>query len=198
MSTAQTPADPDAVLDFWFGEPGSDGYGTPRKFWFAKEAAFDRRIEDSFGAVVERALRGGLDDWAAEPKGALARVILLDQFPRNLFRGDQRSFAGDPQALAAAGAAVGARFDAALPPFMRPFFYMPFEHSEALSMQNESVRLFVRLVAEAPEFEDMLAYARRHRDVIERFGRFPHRNAVLGRRSTDEELAYLAEPGSGF
>ena len=198
MSTAQTIADPQAVLDFWFGEPDSDGYGAPRKVWFDKDTAFDRQIENSFGRAVEQALSGALDGWAAEPRNALARIILLDQFTRNIFRGDKRSFAGDPQALAAAGAAVGAGFDAAVQPFMRAFFYLPFEHSEALATQNESVRLLARLAAEAPAFEDMLAFAKRHRDVIERFGRFPHRNAMLGRPSTREELAYLAEPGSGF
>ena len=198
MSTANKIAHPRAVLDFWFGEPGSDGYGSPRKVWFSKDAAFDRRIENSFGAAVEQALSGELDGWAADPCNALARIILLDQFTRNIFRGDKRSFAGDPQALAAAGAAVGAGFDAAAPPFMRAFFYMPFEHSEALPKQDESVRRFARLAAEAPAFEDMFAFAKRHRDVIERFGRFPHRNAMLGRVSTCEELVYLAEPGSGF
>ena len=198
MRTAKKPADPQAVLDFWFGEPASDGYGAARKVWFSKDVAFDRRIEESFGPAVEQALRGALDAWGVFPRSALARIVLLDQFTRNIFRGDKRSFAGDPQALEAASAAVDAGFDAALPPFMRAFFYMPFEHTEAQSLQDESVRLFARLAAEAPEFDDMLAYARRHRDVIARFGRFPHRNAVLGRPSTREELAFLAQPGSRF
>ena len=196
--SATSRIDPQSVLDFWFGTPGSTEFGTQRKLWFTKDDEVDRAIADRFGATIERALRGELDDWAATAAGALARILLLDQFTRNAFRGDKRAFAGDAQALAAASAMVGLRGDELLPAFMRGFVYMPFEHAEGMAMQDEAVRLFTRLVAAAPEAGSMLDYARRHRAVIERFGRFPHRNAILGRQSTGGELAYLAGPGSSF
>ena len=199
MNAASTdPADPQPVLDFWFGAPGSAEFGTQRKLWFTKDADFDRALADRFGVSVERALRGELDAWATTASGALARILLLDQFTRNAFRGEKRAFAGDAQALAAAGAMIGSRGDELLPPFMRVFVYMPFEHAEGMAMQDEAVRLFTRLAAAAPEVEHMLDYAHRHRAVIERFGRFPHRNAILGRQSTAEELAFIARPGTGF
>jgi uncharacterized protein (DUF924 family) len=113
-------------------------------------------------------------------------------------RGTARAFAGDARALAAASRMVGTRQDESLPPFMRCFGYLPFEHAETLAMQDEAIRLFTRLVDEAPEHADMLDYAHRHRIVIERFGRFPHRNEILGRRSTAEEVAFVKQPGSGF
>ena len=190
--------DAGAVLDFWFGAPGSAEFGSARKAWFSKDAAYDAAIRERFGALVERALRGELEAWADEPRGALAHILLLDQFTRNAFRGTPRSFAGDSRALAAATRMVGSRHDEALPPFMRGFVYLPFEHAEGLAMQDEAIRLFGKLVSEAPEHADMLDYAHRHRAVIERFGRFPHRNEILGRRSTAEEIAFLNPPGSGF
>jgi uncharacterized protein (DUF924 family) len=199
MNTSSTGlADPQPVLDFWFGAEGSAEFGTQRKAWFKKDAAFDRAIADRFGATIEQALRGELDGWAATAPGALARILLLDQFTRNAFRGAKRAFAGDAQALSGASAMVGSRLDEQLPGFMRAFVYMPFEHAEGMAMQDEAVRLFARLEATAPELGHMLDYAHRHRAVIERFGRFPGRNASLGRQSTAEELAYLREPGSRF
>jgi len=189
---------PQAVLDFWFGAPGSAEFGSQRKAWFVKDPGFDHGIAERFGPTIEQALRGELDAWAATPTAALARILLLDQFTRNAFRGDRRAFAGDPQALAAASALVGSRQDESLPPFMRAFAYLPFEHAESLAMQDEAVRVFNRLVAASPELASMLDYAHRHREVIERFGRFPHRNAILGRQSTAEELAYIATPGTAF
>ena len=189
---------PREVLDFWFGAPGSAESGSARKVWFVRDAAFDRSIVERFGATIEQALRGELDDWAATPEGALARILVLDQFTRNAFRGDRRAFAGDAQALAAASALVGSRQDERLAPLQRAFVYLPFEHAEGLAMQDEAVRLFERLVAQAPELQTMLDYAHKHRAVIERFGRFPHRNAALGRHSTAEELAFIATPGTGF
>ena len=199
MSTSAASAtDPSAVLDFWFGAQDSAGFGRERAAWFKKDPAFDAEIARRFGTAIERALRGELDAWAATAQGSLARILLLDQFTRNAFRGDKRAFAGDAQALAGAHALVGARLDEQLPPFMRAFAYMPFEHAEGIAMQDEAVRLFTRLETAAPELVHMLDYAHRHRAAIERFGRFPGRNAVLGRQSTAEEIAYLAEPGSGF
>jgi uncharacterized protein (DUF924 family) len=190
--------DAQAVLDFWFGQPGSEEFGSERKVWFSKDDGFDLGVAKAFGNTIEKALRGELDRWAESATGALARVLLLDQLTRNAFRGQPRAFAGDAQALAAAGSMVGSRQDEGLPPVMRAFAYMPFEHAEGLAMQDESVRLFSRLVAAAPELAHMLAFAHRHRAVIDRFGRFPHRNAILGRASTPEEIAYLSQPGSGF
>jgi len=189
---------PQQVLDFWFGAPDSAEFGTQRKAWFVKDAEFDRRIVERFGPTIERALRGELDAWAQTPSGALARILLLDQFTRNAFRGDRRAFAGDAQALAAAIALVGSRQDESLPSVLRAFAYLPFEHAEGLAMQDEAIRLFTRLVATSPELASMLDYAHRHRLVIERFGRFPHRNTILGRRSTAEELAHIATPGTAF
>jgi len=188
----------DAVLDFWFGAPGSSEFGSTRKVWFSKDADFDAAIRERFGALVERALRGELEAWGDEPRSSLAQILLLDQFTRNAFRGSARSFAGDARALAAASRMVGSRQDEALAPFMRAFVYLPFEHAEGLAMQDEAIRLFTKLVSEAPELADMLDYAHRHREVIERFGRFPHRNEILGRQSTAEEIAFIQRPGSGF
>ncbi len=188
----------ESVLDFWFGTPGSAEYGLARTAWFAKDAVFDDAVRERFGALIERALRGELEGWAAAPLSALAQILLLDQFTRNAFRGTSRSFAGDARALAAASRMVGSRQDEALPPLMRGFVYLPFEHAEGLAMQDEAIRLFGRLVAEAPEHADLLDYAHRHRAVIERFGRFSHRNDILGRQSTAEEIEFLKQPGSGF
>jgi len=193
-----TASEADSVLDFWFGAPGSREFGSARNVWFSKDAAFDATIRERFGALVERALRGELEAWADEPRSALAQILLLDQFTRNAYRGTARSFAGDARALAAATRMVGSRQDEALAPFMRAFVYLPFEHAEGLAMQDEAIRLFTRLVGEAPEHADMLDYAHRHRDVIERFGRFPHRNEILGRQSTTEEIAFVKQPGSAF
>ena len=151
-----------------------------------------------FGASIEQALRGELEPWADEAHSALAQILLLDQLTRNAFRATPRSFAGDSRALAAASRMVGERSDEALPTFMRPFVYLPFEHAEGLAMQDEAVRLCTRLVAEDDRQQSVLDYAYRHRAVIERFGRFPHRNAILGRQSTAEEIEFLKQPGSGF
>ncbi|MFL6662588.1 MAG: DUF924 family protein [Rhizobacter sp.] len=181
------------VLDFWFGTEGAT-----RDEWFRKDAAFDAVIRERFGALVERALAGELVDWGGAPASALARVLLLDQFTRNAFRDSPRAFAGDAQALAAARAMVAAGHDMALPPVQRSFVYLPFEHAEDLAAQDEGVKLFAALAAESPAQADYLDYARRHRDIVARFARFPHRNAVLQRVSTPEEIEFLRQPGSSF
>jgi uncharacterized protein (DUF924 family) len=187
------------VLDFWFGAPGTPGAGERRREWFVKDPAFDAQIAQRFGALIEAALRGELAAWPADgAAAALAQIVVLDQFTRNVFRNTPRAFAGDARALAAAQALVAAGQDLALPPLQRAFAYLPFEHAEDLALQDESVRLFTALAAAAPELDDMLDYAHRHRAVIARFGRFAHRNAMLGRASSDEEQAYLKEPGAGF
>lgn len=187
-----------AVLDFWFGAPGSATDGKPRDEWFRKSDAFDRTIERRFAPLIESALAGGLRGWDGQADTALARILLLDQFTRNVFRDTPRAFAGDALALAAAQVLVANRRDLALPPQQRAFAYLPFEHAEDLAMQDESVRLFTRLHAETQGFAGSLDYAQRHRAIIERFGRFPHRNAILGRPSTAEERAFLQQPGSSF
>ncbi len=198
MSDPSSDDEADAVLDFWFGAPGSAELGTARKVWFTKDDAFDAVVVERFGVLIERALRGELEPWSDAARPALAQILLLDQLTRNAFRGTPRSFAGDARALAAASRMVGSRQDEALPPFMRGFVYLPFEHAEGTAMQAEASRLFGRLAAEAPDQQSMLDYAHRHRAVIERFGRFPHRNEILGRHSTAEETAFLLQPGSGF
>jgi uncharacterized protein (DUF924 family) len=185
-----------AILDFWFGTQQTATYGTTRDSWFRKDAAFDAEIRQRFGAVLETALGGGLGDWT-EPWAALARVIVLDQFTRNCYRGSARAFAGDPQALAAATAVVDQGRDLELIPVERWFLYMPFEHSESAQGQDRSLALFTRLRDETG-LADPLAWAEKHAAVIRRFGRYPHRNAMLGRESTTEEVAFLATPGSNF
>lgn len=192
------PSDATDVLDFWFGAPGEAGQGGAREMWFRKSEATDAEIAKRFAPLIERALRGELAAWSAQPHSALAQIVLLDQFTRNTFRDTSRAFAGDSRALAAASAMVGLRQDEALLPVQRSFAYLPFEHSESRVMQDESVRLFARLVADAPELASTLDYARQHQAIVGRFGRFPHRNEVLGRLSTAEELAFLQQPGSRF
>lgn len=183
------------VLAFWFGEPPA---AQPRGEWFRKDPAFDALIRTHFGAAIEAALSGGLQDWDATPSGALARIVLLDQFTRNSFRDTPRAFAGDALALAAAQALVVSGADQQLQPLQRWFAYLPFEHAESHEMQRESLRLFGALAAAEPNMADAQLYAQRHADIIERFGRYPHRNAVLGRVSTAEEEAFLRQPGSSF
>lgn len=186
------------VLDFWFGAPGSPEHGKPRECWFRKDLDFDAAIRARFGSVVNEALAGGLVDWAGDPRTALALLLLLDQFPRNLFRQSAEAFAGDPRARLLAREMVAARWDEGLLPVERVFVYLPFEHSEDLADQDRAVALFAALAKAQPGFAGFLDFAERHREVIGRFGRFPHRNAALGRASTPAEALYLAQPGSGF
>jgi len=187
------------VLDFWFGAPGSLDAGKPRREWFVKQDAFDAIVRGRFGATIEQALAGGLREWDDEgPQGALARILVLDQFTRNAHRDTPKAFAGDALALAAARRLVDSGADRQLPPLQRAFVYMPFEHAEDAYMQERAVELFGILAAEHPGFDEMLDYAHRHRGVIARFGRFPHRNAILGRASTPEETEFLRQPGSRF
>ena len=187
-----------AVLDFWFLPPDNPGYGQSRAEWFRKDEAFDARIAERFGALIDDALAGGLRAWEATPHGALARIIVLDQFTRNVYRGTPRAFAGDAQALALAQSLTEQGLDQQLPPMLRAFAYLPFEHAEDLAMQARAVELFQLLSQAQPGFESMLDYAQRHQEVIARFGRFPHRNAILGRPSTPQEVAFLRQPGSSF
>lgn len=198
-------ATPGDVLDFWFADSSqsADVLRERSRVWFAKSEAFDRRIAERFGALVDAASGGELDHWTQTPRGTLALLILLDQFPRNLYRGDARAFAGDAKAQGITLAVIARGEDRLLQPVERVFVYLPLEHAEDLDLQDRCVVLFEALLAHAPRemhdsFESFLGYARKHRDVIARFGRFPHRNAALSRESTPAEFEYLAEPGTGF
>jgi|SRR5215470_5428402 len=185
------------VVDFWFGAPASPEFGRDRGCWFEKSPVFDALVRDRFLETHEMAARGGLTAWAERPLAALALTIVLDQFPRNMFRGAPRAFATDATALALARAIVARGFDRALLPVQRWFAYLPFQHAEDLVAQRESLHLFAPLGASLSD-TGALTYAMRHYTVIERFGRFPHRNAILGRSSTTEEVAFLSQPGSSF
>jgi len=184
------------VLEFWFGAPDSPEFGRNRKRWFEKSAEFDALVRERFQATHEAAAAGRLDGWTERPLAALALVVTLDQFPRNMFRGTPRAFATDPQALAAARGAVARGFDQTLLPVQRTFAYLPFEHAEDRDAQRESLRLFDRLARETASVD--VTYAMLHYAIVDRFGRFPHRNAILGRESSAAELAFLAQPGSSF
>ncbi|QIN82559.1 DUF924 family protein [Rubrobacter tropicus] len=185
------------VLAFWFGTQGDPGYGEFRSEWFRKDETFDREVTDRFEDLYEQAAAGKLDHWREEAEGCLALVIALDQFPRNMFRGDARTHATDAKALDAAKDAIGRALDRELPALQRMFLYMPFMHSESVEDQRRSVELFEGLAGE-PGGPDVVEYAVGHRDIVERFGRFPHRNALLGRETTPEEAEFLTRPGSSY
>jgi uncharacterized protein (DUF924 family) len=180
------PASIEDLIRFW-REAGP-------KAWFAKSPAFDEAIRRDYEADHHAAARGEHDAWIETPEGALALMLLLDQFPRNLFRGSAHAFATDPKARSLARLAVARGHDLALEAQLRPFLYLPFEHSEDLADQDESLRLTTRLRDDAGD-ADTLKWAAIHRDIILRFGRFPHRNAALGRSTTSEEQAFLDEGG---
>jgi len=181
-----------ALLDFWFGAPGDPARLHHRQIWFRSTPAFDEAVRQGFAADHEMAAAALLADWEAMPQSMLALVMLLDQVPRNIFRSTPRAFATDPQALATANRALARGFDKALPPAWRPFFYLPFEHSEVLADQQRGLALMEAL----PPVEGRPAegkMSRLHLEIIERFGRFPHRNAILARPSTAAELTFLDE-----
>ncbi|MBN9062976.1 MAG: hypothetical protein BGP06_09115 [Rhizobiales bacterium 65-9] len=171
-------ADANDVLDFW--------RKAGREKWFGKDAAFDAEIRARFGGLVDQAASGALDAWAKDAEGALALLILLDQFPRNIFRNSPRAFAADPHARRIADIALERGFDKSVEPDMRGFFYLPFMHSENLEDQERCIRLY-----EKAGDDSGLDYARIHRDIVARFGRFPHRNPALGRPMTAEEEEFL-------
>lgn len=185
------------LLDFWFGAPGSPEHDRPRDIWFRIDPAFDRELRDRFLADHEAAAAGHLAAWLAAPDTSLALILLLDQLPRNLFRGSPRAYGCDADARAAAAHAVDRGFDRAVAAVRRWFFYLPFEHSENLADQRRSIELYAALPP-GDDRDSCVAFAQRHYDIIARFGRFPHRNQVLGRPSTAEEEAFLREPGSRF
>lgn len=200
-----TVAEIEQVLEFWFGTCGADGAIDPtrRKMWFGSGAQHDDEIRRRFGGLHERASRGALDEWAATARGRLALIVVLDQFSRHIYRGTAQAFAQDPPAQELTLAGIDDGIDRELAPVQRSFFYLPLEHAEDRALQARSVECYEQLAAQVAEhwrrdYESFLDYARRHRDVIERFGRFPHRNAALARASTPEEIAFLQQPGSSF
>lgn len=198
------------VRDFWFGKAPLSAEQLPRrmKLWFGDAPEETRRQVDEalrsrFGALIDRAIAGDLAQWADGPRRRLSLILLLDQFPRNIYRGTAKAFAGDEQALELALTGMQSVADAALNIVERIFFYLPLQHAESLEVQDESVAAYRRLLGEAPAelrpvFEQCVDYAGRHREVIRRFGRFPHRNGLLGRATTAEESAWLGAGGETF
>lgn len=188
--------DPRTVVDFWFCDRA-------RPLWFEKDRAFDEEIRARFGAAVHAAQMGGMDEWQATPEGTLALLILLDQMGRNIHRGEAKAFLGDLRALAVARTAIAKGFDRHFGFQRCRFIYLPFEHSEAMEDQELAVQLFTTLMNNcAPEdkrdAEEQLDYVHRHRVIIQRFGRYPHRNAALGRETTEAEAEFLKGPNSTF
>ncbi|MFC3607695.1 DUF924 family protein [Stutzerimonas tarimensis] len=198
-----TPWQP--LLDWWFGEGATavEIAAEKQRLWFGYRPEQDAEAREHFAALTDQALAGGLDDWTMAPQGWLALILLLDQLPRMIYRGTPAAFAGDERAqqLVRDGLVQGG--DMLLPPIQRVFVYLVLEHSENLAAQEQALAYFAMLrdiaePAEQPLFDDFADFALRHRDVIARFGRFPHRNKILDRPSTDAEQAFLAQPGSRF
>jgi uncharacterized protein (DUF924 family) len=193
------------VLAFWFADSLTSAEGLARQYrrWFRQNDAFDAEIAARFASLPEDAAQGQLNAWRSRPDTTTALVLVLDQFPRSLYRNSSRAFAFDAKALAEAEAAIARGDDDAAHPLQAAFLYMPFQHAETIAAQQRSVDLYRRLRARAPadladKFEGFVDYAQRHLDVVDKFGRFPHRNALLGRKPTAAEQAYLAEGGETF
>lgn len=198
------------IRDFWFGRLPIAAADFPERMraWFggedeAAQRRHDDMIRSRFGGLLERAARGELEGWADSPRRRLSLILVLDQFSRNIYRGTARAFTHDGHALMLTMSGMHAGADAALEPIERMFFYMPMQHAESLDVQDEAVTAFRRLVDDAPEdvrasFAECLKYAEHHRSIVQRFGRFPHRNRVMGRASTPEERAWLANGGESF
>ena len=197
---------PDTIREYWFGTALEDAAVTARDrapLWWSKNPEVDNEIRRRFESWVIKAGSGELDNWASNPQDRLALILLTDQFPRSIYRDSAKAFAFDTKALSLTREGLDGGFDASLRPLEKVFFYLPLEHSESLADQQQSVSLFQKLLDEAspdqkPTFTEYLDFAVRHRDIISRFGRFPHRNKALERISTPEELSFLQQPGSGF
>ncbi|HVK60091.1 MAG TPA: DUF924 family protein [Bdellovibrionales bacterium] len=190
------------ILDFWFGDDVLKPL-SHQSLWFSKRAGVDDLIRSNFSGMLDEAAAGGFDDWVKTPRGALALVILLDQFPRNIYRGTDQAFAYDDDARRIAEIAIANGFDKELLTIERCFLYLPLEHSEDIVAQNRAVDLYQDLAAnthgsEAAAVKEALSYAIRHRDIIAKYGRFPHRNELIGRDSTKEEKEFLKRPQSSF
>ncbi|MCG8668702.1 MAG: DUF924 domain-containing protein [Pseudomonadales bacterium] len=175
-----------SVIEFWFNE-------TDEKFWWAKDDEFDNQIRERFGDYHAAAVTGDLFDWRSAPEGRLAEIIVLDQFSRNMFRNMPWAFAWDGMALVLAQEAVNCKADQALDNTKRAFMYLPYMHSESAKIHEQAVTLF-----NVPGMEDNYQFELKHKEIIDRFGRYPHRNELLGRESTDEEIEFLKQPGSSF
>lgn len=193
------------ILAFWFGGDAGDSATAEaqKKLWWAKDAVIDAEIRERYGALVAAAAGGAHREWAREPRGRLALILLFDQFPRNIYRDTPQAFAHDGLALRLALDGIAAGADRTLRAIERVFFYLPLEHAESMEMQERSVALFTALAAGVPgadrgTFAGFVDYAVRHRDVVHRFGRFPHRNRILGRESSAGEQDFLKQPGSSF
>jgi uncharacterized protein (DUF924 family) len=190
-----------AIHQFWFGPLDDTGFAAPQQnqVWFSASAETDAALGSRFGNLVTQALAGQLDHWAADDKGLIALVLLLDQFTRNIYRGTPDAFAGDTAALKVANEAISSERHPSLPAIHQVFLYMPLEHCEDLEVQQDCVRLLSELskLSDAQRINESARYAVAHRDVIAKFGRFPHRNTILGRESSEAELAYLKQHG-GF
>jgi uncharacterized protein (DUF924 family) len=200
--TLETPG---TILDFWFGVHDSIAAmaAATSRLWWGKDAATDRLIRERFGPTLELAAGGELDAWGASTEGCLALILLTDQFPRNIHRGSAAAFAFDADARDRCRSGIGRGLDRKLGPLQRVFFYLPLEHSESIADQERSVMLFETLAREAPQqdrglFDGYADFARRHREIVARFGRFPHRNVIVGRQSSREEESFLLQPGSSF
>jgi uncharacterized protein (DUF924 family) len=193
-----------SLLHYWFGGAADDEAGQRQaKLWWGKDARLDAELTERFGSLVAAARLGKLEQWNDSAQGRLALILLTDQLPRNVFRGTPDAFASDPQARQLCLAGLERGDDSVLKPIERVFFYLPLEHSESMLDQEHAVSLYTALSQAVPQsmmeqYRGFLTYALKHRRVIERFGRFPHRNAILGRQSSPEEVAFLAEPGSSF
>lgn len=194
------------ILEFWFGQRDDAGWDfDPARYelWFGRSQETDRLIIERFGADAQAAAEGVLDSWTATPETRMALVLLLDQFPRHIHRGKPEAWAQDPKAQKIVLEGLELGHDQALRPIERSFFYLPLEHAEDRELQARSVELYQRLAAAAPasvkdRYDSFLRYAERHKEIVDRFGHFPHRNRILGRPSTDEEEAFLLEPNSSF
>ena len=196
---------PESIRSFWFGNSPDDAVMAKdnSKMWWSKQPELDARIRTRFETTLEAAATGKADSWTASAQGTLALILLTDQFPRNMYRGTPAAFGTDELARRWTLEGLARGVDKKLRPVERVFFYLPLEHSESLEHQTQAVNLFNQLFQEVPAdqmelFRGFLMYALRHRRVIERFGRFPHRNDILQRPSTEEEVAFLLEPGSSF
>jgi uncharacterized protein (DUF924 family) len=197
--------DPEEVLTFWFGELDADGRSDDEHSarWWKKDADFDATIREKFGGVHDAIMRGELSEWLSSPRGRLASIVVLDQFSRNMFRGTSRAFASDARAVEIALAAVADGADRQFAHSERAFLYMPLMHCEDPTIQDRCVVLFAAWRDESTgkereQLERTIKYAEQHRDIVRRFGRFPHRNAIVGRASTEEEIEFLKQPGSSF
>lgn len=189
---------PDAILAFWFDTTPEAPSEAAQKRWWTKDPDFDALLRERFLDTWEQARAGALDHWTQTPSGRLALILVLDQFSRNMHRGSPLSWTQDPAAQRHCLAALAAGEDAGLPKHARLFLYLPLEHAEDVALQERSMDCFRALVADHPEEQMLLDYAARHAEIVVRFGRFPHRNSVIGRESTPEELAFLKEPNSSF